>query len=152
MSLDFSGEIDLSDVTRFGSRLFPQPVKLSGKAENRSGIVTLSYSADFCVDTVCDRCLQAIHRPYHMKFAYTVVLSLNREDNDEFIVVPEGELDLAELATSDILLELPTLIVCKDDCRGLCPKCGANLNDGDCGCSLKEEDPRLAMLKKLLEE
>ena len=148
----FAGELDLRDVKRWGEQLFSKPVKIDGVAENRCGIVSVSYSADFVLDTVCDRCLAPVSRPEHMNFSHIVVLSLNREDNDEFIVIPDGRLDLAELATADILLELPTSIVCGENCKGLCPVCGADLNKGECGCSRKQEDPRLQKLRELLKD
>ncbi len=87
-----------------------------------------------------------------MEFSHILVLSLNREDNDELIVIPDGQLDLAELAGADILLELPTSMVCDEGCKGLCPECGANLNEGDCGCRPSAGDPRLAKLRELLGE
>ena len=58
----------------------------------------------------------------------------------------------ADAVRADVLLSLPIKWVCREECRGLCPKCGANLNQGDCGCTFREEDPRLAALRKLLEE
>lgn len=149
---DFSGVLDLSDVKRWGSGLFSGPVKVSGMAQNRSGIVSVRYTVDFVLDAPCDRCLTPLGRPMHLEFAHDLVLSLNREDNDEFIVIPDGRLDLAELATSDILLELPTAMVCADGCKGLCPVCGANLNEGDCGCDRSQKDPRMDPLRRLLQE
>ena len=118
---EFSAALDLGDVRRWGSGLFHQPVRIAGIARNRAEIVDVGYTVDFVLETVCDRCLTPLTRPGHQEFSHTVVLSLNREDNDEYIVIPDGKLDLAELATSDILLELPTSILCGDDCRGLCP-------------------------------
>ena len=71
---------------------------------------------------------------------------------DRYIVVSDGQLDLAELATADILLELPTSVLCVESCKGLCPVCGANLNEGDCGCDRSQRDPRLDKLRELLDE
>lgn len=151
-SIQIACELDLSKVERWGKKMFRKPVKITGNAENRAGIVRLNYAADFILDAVCDRCLTSLTRPWNMKFSHIMVLSLNREDNDELIVIPDGRLDLAELATSDILLELPTSIVCDEGCKGLCPICGKNLNTGDCGCEVKVEDPRLAKLRELLQD
>ncbi len=64
-------------------------------------------------------------------------------------LMPRG---LAELATADILLELPTSVLCVESCKGLCPVCGANLNEGDCGCDRSQRDPRLDKLRELLDE
>ena len=144
--------LDLGNVVRWGRKLFDGPVKVTGRAENRAGIVSVSYAADFVLDVVCDRCLTSLARPWRMEFSHIMVLYLNREDNDEFIVVPDGRLDLAELASSDILLELPTSILCDEGCKGLCPVCGKNLNNGDCGCERKPRDPRLDKLRELLQE
>lgn len=148
----FSAQLDLGEAMRWGKPVFTSPVQVDGLAENRSGIVGVEYTADFTLQAVCDRCLTELTRRQQMKFSHTVVLSLNREDNDEFIVVPDGTLDLAELATTDILLELPTSTVCDQGCKGLCPICGKNLNEGECACVRQTGDSRFAKLRELLSD
>lgn len=150
--IEVNCEVDLRDVRRAGQKLFNKPVKVMGKAQNRAGIVSISYTAGFELDTVCDKCLEPIRGEREMQFSHVLVLSLNREDNDELIVVPDGQLELAELVTADILLEIPTQMVCRDDCKGLCPVCGINRNEQTCSCSTKSVDPRLAVLQALLDE
>ena len=59
-------------------------------------------------------------------------------------------MDLDDLVVSDILLSLPTKIICKEDCEGLCPSCGINRNVDTCECQKKQVDPRLAKLGELL--
>ena len=66
--------------------------------------------------------------------------------DDVTLVTPEKQ-SAGEL----LFLGLPTRDLCREGCRGLCPKCGKNLNEGDCGCDRKEIDPRLAVLKKFLD-
>ena len=66
------------------------------------------------------------------------------------MVVPDDQLDLDQLLTEDILLDLPSKFLCSPDCKGLGPICGKNLNQGDCGCEKDTVDPRLAILKELL--
>lgn len=144
-------QIDLCDVKRWGSPIFGLPVTAKGRVENRSGIVTISYAASFTIQAVCDRCLTDITRRNRMEFSHVLVLSLNREENDELIVVPDGQLDLAELCASDILLELPTAVICDEGCKGLCPICGKNRNVEDCGCEQKPVG-RFDILRQLLEE
>lgn len=58
-------------------------------------------------------------------------------------------LDLEELILSDILLELPTKLLCKEDCKGLCPHCGCNLNHQSCDCNKAYHDPRWDVLNTL---
>jgi uncharacterized protein len=62
----------------------------------------------------------------------------------------DKKLDLLAPVEEEIMLEMPSRTLCKDDCLGLCQKCGKNLNEGDCNCDKKEVDPRLAILKTLL--
>ena len=75
------------------------------------------------------------------------------KDEEEFIVCADDTLDLAPLVTEDILLELPTRILCREDCKGLCPKCGTNLNESTCDCNQDAEvDSRLSVLLTLLDQ
>jgi uncharacterized protein len=69
--------------------------------------------------------------------------------DDLKIDLAEGEIDLAEIAREQILLDLPQQFFCSDDCKGLCLKCGSNLNLIDCNCIEKEIDPRWAALKNI---
>ncbi len=62
----------------------------------------------------------------------------------------DGMIDLGPLVRELSLLSVPTKVLCREDCQGLCQECGANLNEGDCGCAEVEIDPRLAALQQLL--
>ena len=75
----------------------------------------------------------------------------NENDDDDYIVVKNRVLDLQELVNEEVSLNLPTKILCSDDCKGLCPQCGANLNVSKCDCK-KDVDPRLSALLQLLDE
>ena len=68
------------------------------------------------------------------------------------MVVPEERLDLDQLLTEDILLDMPSKFLCRPDCKGICPVCGKNRNLEDCSCQQREVDPRLAALQSLLED
>ena len=107
----------------------------------------------FTLNTLCDRCLTPVERDLSMNFEHILVHELAGEDEEEFIVCGDYTLNLDELVTMDILLELPTRILCREDCKGLCPKCGTNLNESTCSCSQqKEVDSRLSVLLTLLDE
>jgi DUF177 domain-containing protein len=58
-------------------------------------------------------------------------------------------IDLDPIVREQVLLALPVSVVCKDDCKGLCPRCGQDLNEAECGCERKVVDPRLAVLKSI---
>lgn len=150
MVKQFDYELDLSEQELNGSKPFASPVKISGHAGNYTGIVELHATADFILETACDRCAKPISLPLATKIFHTLVTSLNDETNDELMLVNELRFDLDALITEDIFLELPSKLLCSEDCKGICPKCGADLNAGSCSCE-KEVDPRLAALKQLLD-
>lgn len=150
MVKQFDYELDLSEQELNGSKPFASPVRISGHAGNYTGIVELHATADFTLETVCDRCAKPISLPLATKIFHTLVTSLNDETNDELLLVNELRFDLDALVSEDIFLDLPSKILCSEDCKGICPKCGADLNAGSCSCE-KEVDPRLAALKQLLD-
>ena len=150
MVKQFNYELDLSEQELNGSKPFASPVKISGHAGNYTGIVELHATAEFILDTACDRCAKPISLPLATKIFHTLVTSLNDETNDELMLVNELRFDLDPLITEDIFLDLPSKFLCTEDCKGICSKCGADLNAGSCSCE-KEVDPRLAALKQLLD-
>ncbi len=139
--LEFEYGLDLSDLEQWGEKPFGTPVALKGRVVNRAGIVTLSYCADVAYSTRCARCLDELHESLHMEFTHTVVRQLNQESDDDYVVVENGVLDMDELATDDISLELPIRVLCSEDCKGLCPVCGVNLNKTTCDCELPKFTP-----------
>ncbi|MBR6735536.1 MAG: DUF177 domain-containing protein [Oscillospiraceae bacterium] len=148
---DFAGKLDLSWVKRLGESLFPESLAVGGRVENRAGVVSLRYQIDGVMPFVCDRCLMQTKRPISEEFSHTVVRSLEDDALDDiFIVAPDSQINIAEIAATDLQLMLPQVFLCKDDCKGLCPRCGADLNQTTCGCREDNIDPRLEILRKLL--
>ena len=135
-SLDLDYTIDnvrLSEIKGFS---FSQPVKIKGTIMNRAGIVSLKYSAEFTLHICCDRCLIEFDRDYCFDFEHILVRSLsNDSDFEDYVVTGSDELDMDELALTDCLLQLPSKMLCREDCRGLCSVCGKDLNQGSCGCN-----------------
>ena len=66
-------------------------------------------------------------------------------------MVPTGNIDMDELVMTDVTLELQFRLLCREDCKGLCPICGADLNETTCNCNTTQIDPRLEKLKMLLD-
>lgn len=129
-------EIDAHLPVGFALR---SPLSLRGNVYNRAGVVTLDYSISALMTLTCDRCLLEFENVFEYDFSHILVTELNGDaDEDEYVVCKNTVLELDELAISDLLLQLPSKILCREDCRGLCSKCGHNLNDGDCGCSESE--------------
>lgn len=127
------------------------PVHVTGQAVAQPEGVSLTAAAEFVHSVVCDRCAEPVRGRKQYRFDHELVLELHHEDNDSYILVEQYELDLDELVRADILLELPTKNLCKPDCKGLCPKCGTNLNSGSCECDTRQIDSRLEILKQLID-
>ncbi len=146
--IDLEGEaIKLKDV-----------VKIEG--ELKRGIARTDVQGKIAaeIEVECNRCLQtaeiSLEFPFDAVFVtaenYTQEKEAQLKADDLEVSVFEGDkLDLTELVREQILLNLPTQIFCREDCQGLCQKCGANLNLIDCNCEEKEIDPRWAVLKNL---
>ena len=137
--LDFS--LDMSFVDYNGGFPFKNPVCIRGEVKNSTGVVALSVKAEFTLDLTCDRCAEEFSRSFSIPVEHTLVTKVENEDNDELIVVDSYNYDIDPLVTEDIILSLPTKVLCKDDCKGICLQCGKNLNQGPCGCK-KATDPR----------
>lgn len=148
--LPLDTELDFSQVAFQGLYPFSTPVHVIGEITARAGVVQLSAKAVFDFHGQCDRCLTPFVRAYELPLEHTLVTSLENEENDDFILLEQEQLDLTELVQADMLLELPYKSLCREDCRGLCPQCGKNLNEGLCGCRSQSVDPRLEVLRQLL--
>ena len=144
-------KVDMS-AAQVGSGCFDEPANAVILIKNHAGLVEFTADVDFVLRFDCDRCARPVDRTFSYKFRHILVLQLSEESGDDYIEAPDYKLDTVSLLRDDILLELPSKFLCKESCKGLCPKCGKNLNEGSCRCDLKETDPRLAALKKLLSE
>ncbi len=114
------------------------------------------------VELTCSRCLTFFALPVRFKieeeFHPTVDISTGArlpqpDDPDEATLIDAHHLlDLSEIVRQDLTLALPLVPLCRNDCKGLCPNCGKNWNEGACDCEEQELDPRFAVLKQLLDE
>ena len=128
---------------------FATPVSVAGSVENRTGIVRISATAKFDYAAVCARCNKPLLRHATVPVKHVLVTHLDgEEDSDEFIVVENRKLDVDGLVSEDVYLAIPYKMLCKPDCKGLCPVCGADLNEGPCSCA-PVTDPRWDALKDL---
>lgn len=149
--LDFQFELDLSDMEFSGRYPISRPVAVSGEVRNTAGILELTLYARSTLDAVCDRCGKAFAQEKDVPFACMLAEELQNEENDEIVLLEDGMVDVGDLARTAFILDMDTKTLCSEDCKGLCPRCGADLNLGPCSCK-KETDPRMAVLAKLLEK
>jgi uncharacterized protein len=123
----------------------------------RGVLISGAFSGD--VSLVCSRCLEPF--PFQAQDRFQLYCETAAHDqrgeehelaDDELDVtyLEEGRINTDHLLRENILLSLPVQPLCHEDCRGLCPRCGANLNQGACNCTEARVDPRLQVLRKLL--
>ena len=149
--LPFALQVDLSDMEWYGARPFVQPVRVEGQVRNRAGALELKARLDTVLSLTCDRCAKPFQREKAVEYETLLAFELANGESDDIVLLDrDGELDLDGLMTEVFLLEMDTKNLCSEDCRGLCPGCGADLNREPCRCK-KEIDPRLAKLAQLLE-
>lgn len=144
--------LDFSDREFFGCQPFSSPVYITGSVSSRAGVVTLEFQAKTVLQLSCDRCLTEFQRPFSVNAIHVLVQETNLEEiPEDYLLLSDGMLDLDEVCEGDLFLELPSKFLCSPECKGLCQKCGTNLNKGACQCEHKQIDPRLEVLKKLLD-
>ena len=152
-SVSFSVSVDLSDLCYGVSYPVSEPVLAEGNVRNTAGVLVMQGSIATTIHGICDRCASEFHRKVEFPIDVVLVTKLESEENeDEWVFPLEGDsADLDDIVRTVFVLNLDSKLLCKEDCKGLCPQCGKNLNDGPCNCR-KELDPRFAALKQLLEK
>ena len=152
-SVPFAASIDLSDL-RYGQS-FPvsEPVEATGSVRNTAGVLMMTGTIRTTLRGVCDRCAADFTSDVEFPIDVVLVTELSNEENeDEWVFPLEGDsADLEDIIRTVFVLNLDSKLLCKPDCKGLCCRCGKNLNHESCSCQ-KELDPRFAALKQLLEK
>ena len=152
-SLPFEVSVDLSDLCYGVSYPVTEPVVASGTVRNTAGVLMMTGDLTTTIHGTCDRCASSFDREIHFPIDVVLVTEMaNEENEDEWVFPLEGDsADLDDIVRTVFVLNLDSKLLCKEDCKGLCHRCGKNLNDGPCSCQ-KELDPRFAALKQLLEK
>ena len=150
----FDYTIDLSKEEVGFEFPFRQPVRLEGEVSDDAGAITLSATVYAHVTTRCARCGKPVEYDKETDVEFLLVKELEGEEEDlrdDVYLVETDVVELDDILIPELILDMEMAVVCDEDCKGLCPKCGKNLNQGECGCVVKEVDPRLAVLQKFLD-
>ncbi len=153
-SVSFSTSVDLSDLCYGVSFPVTEPVSAEGTVRNTAGVLVMKGEISTTIHGICDRCASPFDREVFFSLDDVVLVTemANEENEDEWVFPLEGDsANLDDIVRTVFVLNLDSKLLCKDDCAGLCCRCGRNLNDGPCNCQ-KELDPRFAALKQLLEK
>lgn len=154
-------EIDFEEAFPAGPLRWLSPVKAKLRIDKVGSEVFAKGEVGAEIELQCSRCLR--------KFPKDIAVSISvvyhpleelageekheiKEDELDMGFYKGDELDIYDLVQEQIMLSVPMKPLCSEACKGLCPKCGADLNATTCSCEKREEDPRLAVLKKFFEE
>lgn len=146
----FQFELDLSEMTFNSVEMFKAPVRVSGQVANAGGVLTLTAEVDTQLVCVCARCLIQFENLVHFDVDVTLAESTQDEDDPDVYLLEGDSIDVDEVIVTAFVLNMEQRFLCREDCQGLCEKCGADLNEGHCNCKANI-DPRLAVLGQLLE-
>ena len=137
-----------------------QPPEVTGEILVNGARAQVKGNVRALLQVECDRCLKPIELPVKSTFDVEYVPTSEYEaqqspaltESDLNVTVFDGQVvDIDDLVTEELLLAVPDHPVCKDDCKGFCPVCGADKNSVNCGCETREVDPRWAGLKELVD-
>ncbi len=143
-TLKFSREITMENEKVFGSdMIFEKPVLVSGFAKNMSGTIEVFANLKGEYKTECARCGGEAVQTFSIDYINTV------GDGEEEIPLQGTSIDLSDAFYEEIICDKPMCVLCKPSCKGLCPKCGCNLNTTDCDCTSFESDAVWEKLKNL---
>ena len=121
-----------------------------GRVYNEAGVLRLEGELTAEMICICDRC-GCEFESVKVTPLDAVIVEENTGDDPELFTLEGDGIDLSEVLETCFILDMETKFLCREDCKGLCPTCGKNLNLGPCGCR-KQIDPRFAVLEQLLDK
>ena len=134
------------------------PASVSGKVRLSGHEVFVNGHVETRVQVECDRCLQQVELPVNSDFSLEYITGSDYESSEVAelteaemsVAVFDGKaLDVDEIVKEQVVLAVPTRMLCREDCKGICPECGVDRNTGECSCVTNDIDPRWAALKNL---
>ena len=148
--IPFETDVDVSRLDYPSVVRYLKTPRVVREVRNEAGVlhITGTLSADMLC--VCDRCGAQFESEKQLELHAVAVTEEEPDDPEAFEIVGDA-LDLDEVLETAFVLDMETKFLCSEDCKGICPNCGKNLNEGPCACRVKS-DPRLAVLEQLLDD
>lgn len=151
LSYDFT-EFDLTHTTY--PVVSKSPISLRFEAIE-VGKIRLTGNFSVVLEIPCDRCLTPCNETVECEFDQELFSEeeLSKLDEaEEVSFLHNTEFDVYDFVNLNVLMNMPSKVLCQDDCKGLCPVCGSNLNETDCGCDSFVPDPRMARIADIFNE
>lgn len=152
-SIPFAGTVDLSAEEFNGERPFRSPVRYNGEIISQTDVLRLRGAVETTYETRCARCLKPLAIPLSIQVDMVLMPDDGEAVEEDDIFLFQGDaIDPADVLIPELLLQIDMVYLCKEDCKGLCPHCGADRNVTRCDCGETHIDDRLAVLKTLLDK
>ena len=150
--ISFDEKTEIHDLEFSGSDYrFKEPLSVKGGVSNTGGALSLKADVSGIMTTQCARCMKDIDVPIEFTISETLMRSDEDIPEDEEVIVFDGNtVNIDEIVEDNFIMNLSPRYLCREDCKGLCPKCGADLNEGKCSCEDDEIDPRWAALADMI--
>ena len=126
-------------------------ILVEGEISNGGDVLLLTATERFVCHGTCARCLKDVRLELSAQVEERYYPEGTEGLEEDAFTYQFDVVDVTDALRESLLLAIPARVLCKPDCKGLCCRCGANLNDGPCGCE-PELDPRFAALKQLLKD
>lgn len=122
-------------------------------AHTENQLIKITGSGKISIWIPCSRCLKPVKVDFEIDIDEEVDMKLSDRDRiealDESNFIQNKELDTEKLLHNELLINWPMRVLCKEDCKGICSRCGANLNQGSCDCDTADLDPRMAVISDI---
>ena len=151
--IDIDCNIDASCAEFMGTVYkFTSPVSVKGNISNNGKSLFLRAECNGKMQTQCARCLKDIEETFYFPLEEQLIQNEDAQiSEDEDVIVFDGyTFELDEIILNNFLMNINGSYLCKEDCMGLCPSCGKNLNEGDCSCENIDIDPRWSTLLDIM--
>ena len=107
-------------------------MRVDGTLYNRAGILGVRETIRYAVDTNCARCAKPLHVEKTVEIDQVIADEVQNEEDDDILLIENDTVDAGEIARDAVIFDMDMVHLCREDCRGLCPVCGADLNEGEC--------------------
>lgn len=149
--IPFTCEMDPAGLEFPSITEYLTPITATGRVTSQADVLTLTGETRAKLRCICDRCGREYEREAVFPLDTVLAAELEDEENPDVFLLQDDCVDLDEVLATAFVLGLDSKLLCRPDCKGVCPQCGHNLNEGPCSCK-PEADPRFAALGQLLDD
>ncbi|MDK2800667.1 MAG: hypothetical protein PWP27_718 [Clostridiales bacterium] len=152
--IDFNSTVEIQEIEFMGDKYtFLEPIKVVGSVRNVGDTLQLNAQVSGRMNVNCYRCMKDIEKNFNFTMQEVLINDdlhqVKNKDNDS-IHFQGNQINIRDIIIDNVLMNISMKYLCSQDCKGLCPSCGVDLNINKCECKTENIDPRFEVLKKLL--